>query len=744
MRMSGSVLATGYPENAYLERRIHVTPEQLASARAAHWREDANPLLTLDDAKAWLGQMQLCLYLPRKTHILAPAPSFVGAVAGSSSATPSPEAIQLAHDLLVRLVAEGTIVPLNLFGTPGEQPDFLVLTTALPHLAAMQPDRNWKKAPARTGPGKVSPLAIEVWKLLNREGALTADEIRDQLGHELTEAATMRGLSELWQNLRVAPLPQPDGAPAHWELLSVMHKKEMAAGGTLSQSTALSLLVSYYVQSVLAATAEDIEAFLSPIASRTRLRDVIRGLSATRQLRTLSMDAQTFLFIEGTLPDMPEIASAEPAAEKPAFMGRSAYRQRMLNKVTDDETPKEDTSPRTYNDRRGDDKPRRAFPDRGDKSGPVAPPRRAPGRPPADGPRPARFAAGSRPSFGDRARGAASSRFRGEKSTGAAPRPFRPRPDGESPNGGRPEKSREGRPFRPREGTGRPPFRERAAGPGSRPFRPRADGDRPRPGADRSRSSSDRPFRAKSSEGRPFAPRPSSGRDAASRPPFRGKPADGGTRPYRPRPARPEGGGDSRPFTPREGARPFRGKPAAAGERPYRPRPEGERPFRPKTGQAKTGEWKTGEARTFKPRPSGDRQRPFSGRPSSARPSSGRPSSGRPASARPASSGRSQGPAGGRRPAGSGPAKSSFSKPGFSKPGSGRPGFGSRPGTPGRNPGGTGRPPSRPGTGPRFEGKKFSANRPASGRPSANKPASGPGGFRPPTRKPRKPESESE
>jgi 23S rRNA pseudouridine2605 synthase len=153
-----------------------VTPEQLASARATHWREDAQPILTLDDAKAWLERMQLCLYLPRKTHVLAPAPSFVGAVLGQSSASPPPEAIQQAHDLLVRLVTEGFVVPLNLFGTPGEQPDFLVLTGTLPHLAALLPDRNWKKAPPRNGPGKVSPLAIEIWKLLEREGGLTATD----------------------------------------------------------------------------------------------------------------------------------------------------------------------------------------------------------------------------------------------------------------------------------------------------------------------------------------------------------------------------------------------------------------------------------------------------------------------------------------------------------------------------------------------------------------------------------------
>ena len=74
---------------------------------------------------------------------------------------------------------------------------------------------------------------------------------------------------------------------------------------------------------------------------------MIRGLTATRQLKSLSMDAQTFLFIEGTLPDMPEMAaaSADGVEAKPAFMGRSAYRERMLNRGKEEEEKPEEGDP---------------------------------------------------------------------------------------------------------------------------------------------------------------------------------------------------------------------------------------------------------------------------------------------------------------------------------------------------------------------------------------------------------------
>ena len=92
-------------------------------------------------------------------------------------------------------------------------------------------------------------------------------------------------------------------------MLRVRHRGALETGSTTSQVTALSLLVSMYLQSVYAATSEEIEVFLSPVTSRSRVREAVRGLSATRQIHTLSMDAQTYYFLENGLPEF-----AEPAA----------------------------------------------------------------------------------------------------------------------------------------------------------------------------------------------------------------------------------------------------------------------------------------------------------------------------------------------------------------------------------------------------------------------------------------------
>ena len=131
----------------------------------------------------------------------------------------------------------------------------------------------------------------------------------------------LRALCELWQGLRISPSYAEEGQATSWEMLRVRHREALATGGATGQVTAISLLVSMYLQSVYAATSEEIEIFLSPVASRSRVREAVRGLSATRQIHSLSMDAQTYHFLEGGLPEFAEpalpAATTEPSRTAP-------------------------------------------------------------------------------------------------------------------------------------------------------------------------------------------------------------------------------------------------------------------------------------------------------------------------------------------------------------------------------------------------------------------------------------------
>lgn len=301
--------------------------QQLQTARAALWHQNAETtpdtaLVTLDDARPWLEEIGLCLFLPRHTQLPAPAPSFVEACIGRGGITPPPAAISGAMDLVTRLVDERRAIPLNLLGTFSEQPDFLVTPEVLPWVAAIRGDRQWKMAPG----GRTTPIVIRAWEALDRKGELTAVDIREDLGRELTEAAVLRALLELWTTLRAIPLYTP-GEATRWTLLKHRHPAELTTAANTAQTTALSALLSIYLSSAVAATAEEAEIFLSPLTARSRIREVLHGMMATRQFGTTTVNAQTMLFVEGSLPEFaPEAPLAEPVAP-PLPESRTAFRK---------------------------------------------------------------------------------------------------------------------------------------------------------------------------------------------------------------------------------------------------------------------------------------------------------------------------------------------------------------------------------------------------------------------------------
>ena len=107
---------------------------------------------------------------------------------------------------MARLTGSSSIVALNLLGAVSDQPDFLASTAALPYVICLRADSDWRHAPQKSSGHKVSPLVLELWKVLDATGGLTLAEARESLGRELTEAAVLRALCELWQGLRVSPV----------------------------------------------------------------------------------------------------------------------------------------------------------------------------------------------------------------------------------------------------------------------------------------------------------------------------------------------------------------------------------------------------------------------------------------------------------------------------------------------------------------------------------------------------------
>lgn len=541
--------------------------QQLQFARAALWHQTADThLVTFDDAAAWLDEIGLCLFLPRHTQLPAPAPSFVEACSGAPAVTPPPATIASAIELATRLIEERRAIPLNLLGAVTEQPDFLVTPEILPWAAAVRGDRQWKTAPG----GRTAPIVLRTWEALDREGELTAVQIQDRLGRELTEAAVLRALIELWTNLRAMPI-YTSGEPTRWTLLKNRCPEQLATAANTAQSTALSVLLSIYLRSAVAATAEEAEIFLSPLTARSRIREVIHGMMAARQFNTMSVASQTLLFVEGSLPDNlpepePEKGSA-PSAPRPPF--------RKAPRPTRWELPARAARPEQ--ERRPPWQKKPAVPHRPEASAEPSTDQQAQTLSPRPDSRPSR--PNSRPSFATRPnRPGTKPRF------GSRPgsRPdSRPAPPGTRPSFG----ARPGRPAtKPRFGS-RPD--SRSSRPGSRPStgsRPVSRPDRPASKPWQRRPNT--PFRKPASAFRkPDAGAPPPGQPGKGYPPREQHPRREGS--AQPRPGRPW-----QKDGPRSDQRPRREQRPNRDARPGESRP----PFRPKSPRP---------AGTFPPRPVG-------------------------------------------------------------------------------------------------------------------------------------------
>lgn len=629
--------------------------QQLQIERAARWRQNGDPLLTLDSAAAWLDETGLCLFLPRHAQLPAPAPSLIEACAGKAAAVHSPAAIASAMELVTRLVEAKSGVALNLMGNYTEQPDFLSSPEALRWIAAVRGDRNWKSAPG----GHTAPIVLHIWEALDAQPAQTAAELGERLGRSLTEGAVLRALIELWTTLRAFPV-YALGQPTRWSLGKQLYPKELAAGANMAQSTALSGLISLYLRAAVAATEEEVEIFLSPLTARSRVREVLHGMLAARQFATTAVDFQTLLFLEGSLPEF------APEPEAPAEAAPGARSARPFRSPRPEQPGRPERRERPESDRgkkppfhRG---PRRDFQKPWQKRGEFRPQEAGDRTPRRHSPRPAAPGAPRRP---DRERPAGRPWQPGE-TRAERPARFGKRSSSfeKNPREGRPQRFEKRQPGRPPGGPpreGQRPWQKKPFA--ARPGEPRREGA----GEFRKEGSGE-----PSAENRSFRP----GRDSrGGKPSFGGKPAFGAKK-FGPR--KPGFGGkkfDGKPGAGRKpdfgskpafGAKKFGGKPGFAGKKfTGKPGFVGKKPAaRPPRVEGEP----SGEKRPFRAasaRPS----RPASNRPRSSRPSG--PASARPF--RPGAAGTSrpgQAPRGPRPPQG-GRAPGRFSKPakkGFRKP----------------------------------------------------------------------------
>lgn len=274
-----------------------MTEQQLQELRQRKWRLGGEPIRTVEDARDFIETVGFCTMYPLRPTVLAP--TFLGACVGNEGNLPTwqhafadPRA-QGATELMVRLLRSRGAFEANVFG---ETP-FLVSASAFPFFYGLAGDRNPRQVP-KTGPrSEYSPLAAHAFQAIQKDGPISKQRLRENLGGDLSEAALDRALNELWLKLRITRVDYTHEEGAFWDVLFRWAPEPVREGMHLSVGVALSALISKYVDCVVAAEQSEVEDFFSHLVARSKARDAIHALLAAREFTYVHVGGRAMLTI---------------------------------------------------------------------------------------------------------------------------------------------------------------------------------------------------------------------------------------------------------------------------------------------------------------------------------------------------------------------------------------------------------------------------------------------------------------
>jgi 23S rRNA pseudouridine2605 synthase len=273
-----------------------MTDAQLFQARMQKWRLDAQPIRTLDDARAFIESVGFCLMYPMRPAILLP--TFVGAWVGADDKLPAQQhaykdpRAQEATELMVRALRGQAAYEAPLFD---EYNAFLLAPSVFPYFYSLVGERNPKQAPA-TGPrSPYSPLACDAFEIIRRRGPISKTKLGEMLGGSVSNAGLDRGLSELWAKLRITRVDYTVEEGSVWDELSRWAPEVVREGVGISVPEALSALVSKYLDCVVAVDEGEVENFLVNFVPRTRVKEAVHALLSARELSFVHVGSKSLL-----------------------------------------------------------------------------------------------------------------------------------------------------------------------------------------------------------------------------------------------------------------------------------------------------------------------------------------------------------------------------------------------------------------------------------------------------------------
>ncbi len=292
--------------------------QQLQELRREKWRLNGQPVRTLEEAREFIESVGFCLLYPQRPPVLAP--TFVGAYKGSDEKLPTLQmafadaGAREAKELMVRLLREKAAYEANVF----PENNFIVSASVFPYFYGLVGDRNPRQPPKSGARSEYSPLAVDAFHIIQKEGPISKYRLRELLGGDISEAALDRALDELWAKLRITRVDYKQDEGVFWDVLFRWSPQAVRQGMHVSFAESLTALVSKYLDCVLAAQQEEVEQFFSKIIGRARVREGIHALQAARELSYVHVAGRVMLQVSSL--QLPQAHSADREFKpKPRF-----------------------------------------------------------------------------------------------------------------------------------------------------------------------------------------------------------------------------------------------------------------------------------------------------------------------------------------------------------------------------------------------------------------------------------------
>jgi hypothetical protein len=275
-----------------------MTSDEFIQLRREKWRVNGNAVRTLDDARNFIESVGFCLMFPLPNHVLVP--TFIGAWAGSDERLPTQRQAYTdprtkdATELMVRLLRDKSAYEANLYD---ENNAFLLAASVFPYFYALVGERNPRQAPKPGPRSPYSQLACDAYLIIQRKGPISKLKLLEDLGKGISVPALDRALAELWSKLRITRVDYQEREGASWDVLYRWEPGAVAEGVNTSVNSALSALLSKYLDCVIAADEAELESFFGNFVARSKVREAVNALLAARELSFLPVGHRSFIQI---------------------------------------------------------------------------------------------------------------------------------------------------------------------------------------------------------------------------------------------------------------------------------------------------------------------------------------------------------------------------------------------------------------------------------------------------------------